>query len=57
MNEIPQKEPSIARPLIVLGLLGLVQLVGGLFMLTLLYGIVVIIFRHAFGVELWNPFA
>lgn len=24
--------------------------------LTLIYGIVVIVFRSAFGVELWNPF-
>jgi hypothetical protein len=27
-----------------------------LFMLTLIYGVIVIIFRYAFGVELWNPF-
>jgi hypothetical protein len=29
---------------------------GWLFGLLILYGIVVIIFRYAFGVELWNPF-
>jgi hypothetical protein len=29
---------------------------GGLLMLTLMYGDVVIIFRYAFHVELWNPF-
>ncbi len=31
-------------------------LAAGLFALTLMYGVVVIIFRYAFGVELWNPF-
>jgi hypothetical protein len=29
---------------------------GWLLGVLLLYGIVVIIFRYAFGVELWNPF-
>jgi hypothetical protein len=27
-----------------------------LFSITLIYGVVIIIFRYAFGVELWNPF-
>jgi hypothetical protein len=27
-----------------------------IFALVLFYGVVVIIFRYAFGVELWNPF-
>ena len=27
-----------------------------LFCLTMFYGIVVLIFRYAFGVHLWNPF-
>jgi hypothetical protein len=39
-----------------LGLFGLGQLIVGVFVLTLMYGVVVIIFRYAFGVELWNPF-
>ena len=29
---------------------------AALLSLVLFYGIVVIIFRYAFGVELWNPF-
>jgi hypothetical protein len=29
---------------------------AGLLFLTLAYGVVVIIFRYAFGVHLWNPF-
>jgi hypothetical protein len=29
---------------------------GSTLVLTLIYGIVVIVFRSAFGVELWNPF-
>ncbi len=28
-----------------------------IFLLLLVYGVVVIIFRYAFGVELWNPFS
>jgi hypothetical protein len=31
-------------------------LAGSALALTLLYGVIVIIFRSAFGVELWNPF-
>jgi hypothetical protein len=44
--------------LIVGGLLiaGLVQIAVGVFALLLMYGIAVLIFRHAFGVELPNPF-
>ena len=34
----------------------LAQAALGIFSLLLMYGIVVIIFRYAFGVELWNPF-
>lgn len=49
-------ERELVRSLIGLGLIGLVQLVFGIFALTLMYGVVVIIFRYAFGVELWNPF-
>lgn len=52
----PAKETKLWTILITLGLFGLVQFVASLFFLTLLYGVVVIIFRYAFGVELWNPF-
>jgi hypothetical protein len=34
----------------------LAQAAFGIFSLLVMYGIVVIIFRYAFGVELWNPF-
>lgn len=52
----PNKDPELPSLLFKLGLFGLFQLIVSLFMLTLLYGVVVIIFRYAFGVELWNPF-
>jgi hypothetical protein len=52
----PAKEPRLWPTLFMFGLVGLFQLVAGLFALTLMYGVVVIIFRYAFGVELWNPF-
>jgi hypothetical protein len=52
----PAKETKLSTILIGLGLFGVAQLIGGLFVLTLMYGVVVIIFRYAFGVELWNPF-
>ncbi len=46
------------RSLIVIGLLiaGSIQITGGVFVLLLMYGIAVLIFRYAFGVELPNPF-
>jgi len=34
----------------------LVQAALGIFTLLIMYGVVVLIFRYAFGVELWNPF-
>jgi hypothetical protein len=37
-------------------MMGLFQLAGGALVLSLMYGVVVIIFRYAFHVELWNPF-
>ncbi len=52
----PAKETKLSTIFVTLGLIGLVQFAAGLFVLTLLYGVVVIIFRYAFGVELWNPF-
>jgi hypothetical protein len=36
--------------------LWLINAGGSLLFLTLAYGVVVIIFRYAFGVHLWNPF-
>ena len=34
----------------------LAQAAVGILFLLIMYGVVVLIFRHAFGVELWNPF-
>jgi hypothetical protein len=34
----------------------ILYLAGGVLSIFLIYGVVVIIFRYAFGVELWNPF-
>ncbi len=34
----------------------MVQAALGIFSLLIMYGVVVLIFRYAFGVELWNPF-
>ena len=56
MNDVEKREESLAKPLAILGLIGLLQAIGGLFALTLLYGVIIIIFRYAFHVELWNPF-
>jgi hypothetical protein len=56
VNDVEKREESLAKPLPILGLFGLLQAIGGLFALTLMYGVVVIIFRYAFHVELWNPF-
>jgi hypothetical protein len=56
MTPEPQNEPKLSTVLFGLGLFGLGQLIVGVFVLTLMYGVVVIIFRYAFGVELWNPF-
>ncbi len=40
-----------------LGLLFLAfQLAAGVIMLSLMYGVVLLVFRHAFGVELPNPY-
>ena len=56
MSEVKIPEEGMAKPLAMLAMFGLLQAVGGLFALTLMYGVVVIIFRFAFHVELWNPF-
>jgi hypothetical protein len=52
----PAKQPKLWPALFTLVLSELPQLIGGLFVLTLMYGVVVIISRYALGVELWNPF-
>ena len=52
----PKDELKVGRAIAFLGFFGLLQFVAGLFALTLMYGVVVIIFRYAFHVELWNPF-
>jgi hypothetical protein len=49
-------EPSLAWPIVGIVFFGAVQFAVGVFFLLLLYGIAVLIFRHAFGVELPNPF-
>ena len=49
------KQKSLIGGLILLVMMGLFQLAGGALVLSLMYGVVVIIFRNAFHVELWNP--
>ena len=58
MPEVEKKDDkvNIVGLLAFFGAIGLVQLAAGVFVLTLVYGVVVIIFRYAFHVELWNPF-
>jgi hypothetical protein len=57
MPEVEKKDKAnVVGLLAFFGAIGLVQLAAGLFVLTLMYGGVVIIFRYAFHVELWNPF-
>jgi hypothetical protein len=50
------KQKSLIGGLLLLAMMGLFQLAGGALVLSLMYGVVVIIFRYAFHVELWNPF-
>jgi hypothetical protein len=50
------KQRSLIGGLFLLAVMGVFQLAGGVLMLSLMYGVVVIIFRYAFHVELWNPF-
>ena len=56
MNDVEKREESLAKPIAFLAVAGLFQMATGLFGLCLAYGVVVIIFRYAFHVELWNPF-
>jgi hypothetical protein len=50
------KQKSLIGGLFLLAIMGLFQLAGSVLVLSLMYGVVVIIFRYAFHVELWNPF-
>jgi len=54
--EQKKEELSVGRIVALFGLIGVLQLAAGAFALTLTYGAIVIIFRAAFHVELWNPF-
>ena len=58
MPEVEKKDDkvNVIGLLAFFGAIGMVQFAAGLFVLTLMYGVVVIIFRYAFRVELWNPF-
>ena len=55
MDDKPE-DAKLGRSLVFLGISGLLQMAVGAFVLCLMYGVVVIIFRYAFHVELWNPF-
>jgi hypothetical protein len=55
-TEQPKEDVKLGRSMMFLGIAGLFQMAAGAFVLCLLYGIVVIIFRAASHVELWNPF-
>jgi hypothetical protein len=48
----------ITAPIILFGLAfwGTLRLVLGIGAVLVVYGIVVVIFKYAFGVHLWNPF-
>jgi hypothetical protein len=50
------EQAKLSTALFLIVLFGVLRLAAGLFVLTLIYGVVLIIFRYAFGVELWNPF-
>lgn len=50
-------EPDSAmKDLLVLAVAAIFYVGSGALALLLTYGVVVIIFRYAFGVHLWNPF-
>lgn len=55
--EPERREPSLFWPLAGIAIFTIFRLAVGLFVLLLLYGVAVLIFRHAFGVELPNPFS
>jgi hypothetical protein len=49
--------PGLLGGLFLLLSMGIIQLAFAAFFFLLLYGVVIIIFRYAFGVELPNPFS
>jgi sterol desaturase/sphingolipid hydroxylase (fatty acid hydroxylase superfamily) len=59
-TELTPREPSAFEELVGAVFGGLVAGLIGLgvfgFLMSLLYGVVILIFRHAYGVELPNPF-
>jgi hypothetical protein len=48
---------GLAKGCGLLVVIGFFQLIGGGVGLLILYGAVLLVFRHAFGVELPNPFS
>jgi hypothetical protein len=51
----PNQSDGVSTFFAIVGLF-LINAAGSLLFLTLVYGVVVIIFRYAFDVHLWNPF-
>jgi len=49
-------EEGVGKELALMLLRGLLGLVGTAFGFLIVYGVVLLVFRHAFGVELPNPF-
>jgi hypothetical protein len=57
MAEIEKKNGNVGiGTLIGMAIFGLMNMAIGLVALAVMYGVVVIVFRYAFHVELWNPF-
>lgn len=56
MTEIdkPKEELKVGRAVAFLGFLGRLPFAPGVFALTLMCGVVVMILRYAFHVELWD---
>jgi hypothetical protein len=54
--EVAQKLRQIRRDEVIRAVASAVVIAVWLFGALMTYGVVVIIFRYAFGVELWNPF-
>jgi hypothetical protein len=55
-SDAKPKNKGMLGGLLFLAVAWLFQLAAGAFVLSLMYGVAVIIFRNAFHVELWNPF-
>jgi hypothetical protein len=57
MAEIEKKNGNVGiGALLGMAVFGLINMAIGLVALAVMYGVVVIVFRYAFHVELWNPF-